>query len=186
MVNIYLMGPSGSGKTTTGKHVAKILNRKFINHDDVFEDQNGSIAKFGESHGWDTFITEASKILQGLSRQDNIVMAPIASAFANATVPAIAKQNYAQCKKNGVFVLLLPSRIPTRAVNILFQRETSRPYKPGHTYTPKLENTRKSYGERVPLLKKLADIIVYDNSSPKHAADKIVLELKRKKYLDPQ
>jgi shikimate kinase len=54
--NIYLVGMMGSGKTVTGRALAKLMNRAFIDLDDVIVQSAGkSISRIFEQDGENRF-----------------------------------------------------------------------------------------------------------------------------------
>ena len=62
--SILLIGIRGAGKTTLGKHGANYLKRKFVDLDDVFEEELGSIKNFIETKGWEGFRKAESEVLE--------------------------------------------------------------------------------------------------------------------------
>lgn len=175
MVNIYITGPSGGGKTSAGRIVAQLLGRPFVNHDDLFEQRHGSIMEYWKQFGDEGLAKAMAGIVREVHAKDGQVIAPFASAFSYAEAPTLPAENAQICKHDGFFVLLLPSHFEWRAVRILVQRNSYR-----QNYVVNKNDVEKNYRTRIPVLKQLADVIVYDNTSPEHAAAKIVAEVKRR------
>jgi shikimate kinase len=174
VVNIYITGPSGGGKTSAGKIVAKLLNRPFVNHDDLFEQRFGSIMEYWKKHQDEGLARAMAEIVREVHEKDGQVIAPFAAAFAYAEAPRLPAENAQICKHNGFFVLLLPSRWDWRAIRILIHRNSYRP-----NYQVDRAWVERNYRQRTPVLKRLADVIIYDNTSPETAAQKIIDALKR-------
>lgn len=180
MTNIYVLAPSSGGKTSTGKLVAHTLKRPFVNHDDLFESRHGSIWDYGKTHGWAALAPLMAEIIRETHAKDGQVIAPFASAFAfEEADQAIIQENIQICKHNGIFILLLPSRFDWRAIRILCQRAS---YRSNYVLNPK--SVEKEYDYRVPRLMHIAQVIVYDNTSPESAAAKVVEALRKKGLIE--
>ena len=180
MVNIYINAPSGGGKTTTGQIVAKLLNKPFVNHDDIFVERHGNILDYWKKHGDEGLAQAMAKIVREVHRKDGQVIAPFAAAFAYKEAPTLPAENAQICKHNGFFALILPSHFTWRAINILIHRNSYRA--DAKDYVVKREWIEKNYKSRIPILKRLADVVIYDNTSPEHAAQKVIDALKRRGF----
>lgn len=74
--SIFLVGPMGSGKTTVGRHLAKLLNRRFIDLDQEIEARCGAdIPWIFDVEGEEGFRERESNLLRELVDRDNIVLA---------------------------------------------------------------------------------------------------------------
>jgi len=74
-MRIYLLGLMGSGKTTAGKKLAKKLNYKFVDLDDVIVDKCGcSIAEYFEKKGEESFrLIEQQALRESFIMEETIV-----------------------------------------------------------------------------------------------------------------
>ena len=73
---IFLIGFMGSGKTTIGKKLAALLPGKFIDLDDIIEEQEGmTISKIFVERGEEYFREKEAFCLRTLEAQENIVIA---------------------------------------------------------------------------------------------------------------
>ena len=75
-MNLVLIGYRGAGKTTVGKRVATQLRMKFVDTDDLIEQRHGAIRDIVETQGWPSFRVLEKRIIQEISNQDNLVIAP--------------------------------------------------------------------------------------------------------------
>ncbi len=74
--NIVLIGPMGSGKTTIGRRLAALLDKQFIDCDEVLEQRLGvKIALIFELEGEAGFRRREQLLLQQLCQQKNTVLA---------------------------------------------------------------------------------------------------------------
>jgi shikimate kinase/3-dehydroquinate synthase len=71
---IALVGMMGSGKSEIGKKLAGILEYKFIDLDEEFEKENGSIAKFFRRYGENEFRKKEKTILKRTASLENVVI----------------------------------------------------------------------------------------------------------------
>lgn len=67
---IVLVGPMGSGKTTVGMHLANILQIPFLDIDELFEAQFGTIPKFFADHGEAAFRKHEEQIIAQTVHED--------------------------------------------------------------------------------------------------------------------
>jgi shikimate kinase len=73
---IFLIGFMGSGKTTIGKKLAALLPGKFIDLDDVIEEQEAmTISKIFVERGEEYFREIEASCLRGLQMEEHIVVA---------------------------------------------------------------------------------------------------------------
>ena len=73
--NIVLIGFMGSGKTTVGKSVAKILDMKFIDMDELIEKKDGRrISEIFKCNGEKYFRELESQVAEECSRMNNVVI----------------------------------------------------------------------------------------------------------------
>ena len=75
MDNIILCGFMGSGKTTVGKELARKMNFKFIDTDELIEKEQGiSIKEIFEKHGEDYFRNLEHEICKKVSNMRNCII----------------------------------------------------------------------------------------------------------------
>jgi shikimate kinase len=174
MVHLYLTGPYGAGKSTTAVALANLLNWPCIDPDQVFIDEFGDIGKFIQQHGWRKMIKKSSDILRALPKGDFVIPQVL---FGNKDGEDIKEKDAQFCQKNGVLILILPDRSIAKSAEICYAREQKR------EYPISFEEVLERHKYSIPLLKKYADIIVYDNVSPENAALKIKSELQKRKII---
>jgi shikimate kinase len=74
-MNIVLIGYRCAGKTVVGKRLADRLQRRFVDTDDLIESKEGQISEIVKSRGWDYFRTVEKRMIEEISREDNLVIA---------------------------------------------------------------------------------------------------------------
>ena len=174
MTNLYLTGPFGSGKSTTAIELGKILDRKVIDPDEVFHSKHGKIGDFIDKYNWRKMILESSEILRSIPNKNYIIPQAL---FSTQDVHDIKESDAKFCKQNGILVLILPAKSIQECALICFKRENERSY--NITYEKVLSRLKYS----IPFYKKYSDAIIYDNKSPKSAAEKIKRKLKKLKII---
>ena len=99
-MNIILIGCRGAGKTAVGKRLAARLQRRFVDTDHLLEERQGiRISDLVESHGWNHFRAREKRIIEEISKQDQLVIAPGGGAV-------LETENVMALKKNGLIVWL--------------------------------------------------------------------------------
>ncbi|MCE8442605.1 shikimate kinase, partial [Rhodovulum sulfidophilum] len=58
--NIFLIGPGGIGKTSSGRNLAELLGREFIDLDEKFMSGPGHIGQYISEHGYAKYVRENS------------------------------------------------------------------------------------------------------------------------------
>ena len=82
--NIILVGFMASGKTTIGNHLAKLINRTFVDTDSLLVQNLGiSIAQYFETHGEKLFREHEQAVIQSTCNQSNQVICTGGGAFIN-------------------------------------------------------------------------------------------------------
>jgi shikimate kinase len=179
MTNIFLIGPGGVGKSSIGEELSKIAKLNFIDQDEMFKKEYGEIGIFGKEWNWKIFtIRNSRNLLNLIKKNQKSIYATSPKAFINPLVPETEQIVSNRCKQNGITALVLPSRFFLKTKQIIWERIKLRLYKPD----PKVfqEDFTK---ELVKQYKNHADIIIYDNISPKSAAQKIYKKLKSKNII---
>ena len=99
-MNIFLIGYRCSGKTETGKSIAAILNRQFIDTDlKVVEEEGINISEIVDKNGWDFFRQKETAVLKKVCRNDNQIVVTGGGIV-------LKKENIVNMKKNGTIVWL--------------------------------------------------------------------------------
>jgi shikimate kinase len=76
-MNIVLIGYRGAGKSIVGKQLANRLGMKFVDTDSHIEERHQKrISDIVVSQGWDYFRNLEKRLIQEISIQDNLVIAP--------------------------------------------------------------------------------------------------------------
>ena len=148
--NIFLIGYRCTGKTTVGRRLAMLTGRRFVDTDDRFKEQFGTIAGFVADHGWASFRDRESVILDTVSRGEDAV---VATGGGIVLRPA----NVSLMKQRGLVVWLKASR------ETIWQRMTADPAtrdsRPGLTGYPLQEEIDRTLTERWPLYEKAMDTV---------------------------
>jgi shikimate kinase len=83
--NIFLIGPMGSGKTAVGKHLARLMNRLFLDSDHEIEVRTGAdIPLIFEREGEAGFRARERAVIAELTARSDIVLATGGGAILNA------------------------------------------------------------------------------------------------------
>ncbi len=98
-MNIILIGCRGSGKSRVGRRLASQIERKFVDTDDLIESKEGKISDIVKSHGWDYFRAIEKRIIEEISREDNLVIALGGGAVLEV-------DNVDNLKRNGLTIWL--------------------------------------------------------------------------------
>ncbi len=98
-MNIILIGYRGSGKSRVGLRLASRMGSKFVDTDDLIESQEGKISDIVKSRGWDYFRTIEKRLIEEISREDNLVVALGGGAVLDA-------ENVVNLERKGLIIWL--------------------------------------------------------------------------------
>ena len=102
-MNIILIGYRGSGKSTVGRRLAARMKRRFFDTDDLIESKEGQISDIVKSHGWDYFRAVEKRIIEEISKEDNLVIALGGGAVLDP-------DNIVNLERNGLIIYLKAGR----------------------------------------------------------------------------
>lgn len=170
---IFLIGYRCTGKTSTGKYLAGLLNRTFLDTDLVLESNCGtSIAQMVDQHGWPYFRAKETETLMNL----DLKSAPV---IATGGGIILAEKNRRFLKTNGIVVYLYAT------ASVLTQRirkdKNNTERRPDLTNDSLALETEKMLEIRTPLYRKLAQISINtEENSSQAAALQIIAEIERR------
>ncbi|WP_020589369.1 shikimate kinase AroL [Desulfobacter curvatus] len=167
---IFLIGYRCTGKTSTGKYLAELLSRTFLDTDLVLESTyDTTIAQMVARHGWPYFRAKETETLMNLDLKNGPVIATGGGII-------LAEENRQFLKKNGVVVYLYAE------ASVLTDRirkdENNTERRPDLTCDSLALETQKMLEVRNPLYQALADISIdTEKYTSKDAAFQIKAEL---------
>ena len=163
MKNAVLLGIMASGKTSAGKILAKKLSFCFFDSDQLAEKIEGmSIKEIFEKKGEAYFRRLKKKVLSGLSKEKNAVIAAGGGAIKDGA-------NVRALKKNGVIVCLLSSP------EAILKRTGKGRLRPLLNSGDRKEKVETLIRERFPLYAKHADILLDTSKlTPKSTAEAVL------------
>ena len=151
-MNIFLIGYRCSGKTETGKLIAGILNRQFIDIDlKVVEEEGMTISEIVDKKGWDIFRKKETSVLKKVCEHKKQVIATGGGIVIN-------KENTVNMKKNGTIVWL-KATFATVKKRILLDSKT-KDFRPSLTSKELDEEIRDTLLLRKPYYEKAMDFSI--------------------------
>ncbi len=149
-MNIVLIGVRGSGKSTVGNKLAARLKMRFVDTDVLIEEHQGiPISDIVKSYGWDHFRKIEKGVIEEISKDDHLIIAPGGGAVLNP-------DNVNALRRNG-FIIWLKADQQTllKRMNEDPRTNTRRP-----TLTGKgtLEEIEETISEREPFYEKASEV----------------------------
>ena len=146
--NIFLVGMPGAGKTTVGRHLARRLQRRFIDADHEVEARTGvRIPVRFDIEGEQGFRDRESKVISELAQQTDQVVATGGGAV-------LRPENRAVLRQGGTVIYL------NAAPRLLYERTRLDPNRPLLQVDDPLRKLEDLFNQRDPLYREVADIIV--------------------------
>jgi shikimate kinase len=165
--NLYLIGPMGAGKSTVGRRLARQLNLRFVDLDQMIEAETGSnIPLLFEIEGEAAFRQRESEALQRATRLDGVVLATGGGSI-------LAEANREHLRQHG-FVVYLEAPVELQLERLA--RDHSRPLLRAPDRAQRL---RELAQRRNPIYEELADLtITADRAGPGATARRALAALK--------
>ena len=152
--NIILVGMPSSGKTSVGKVISNLIDKQFVDTDDEIVKREGiDIPTIFETKGEDYFRDLEAKIVEDVSKLNNLVIATGGGAI-------LRKSNVDALKQNGKIYFIdrsLEKLLPTEDRPLAKDREA----------------IEKRYNERYEVYKESADVIVNGDGTVDSVAKEI-------------
>jgi shikimate kinase len=167
---IFLIGYRCTGKTSTGKYLAELLNKGFLDTDLVLESTyETTIAQMVERHGWAYFRAKETETLVTLDLKD----APVIATGGGIILAEENRQFLTQ--KGTVVYLYAPASVLTDRIR---KDENNTERRPDLTRDSLALETQNMLEIRNPLYQALAGISIdTEKYDPKAAALQIIAEL---------
>ena len=86
-----------------GKRLASRMERRFVDTDDFIESEKGQISDIVKSHGWDYFRALEKRMIERVSKEDNLVIALGGGAVLDP-------DNIVHLERNGLIIWLKADR----------------------------------------------------------------------------
>lgn len=168
--NIVLVGFMGTGKTSTGRLLAAMLGREFVDVDSEIEKAGGMTVAEMFARGEAFFREWERRMIAQVSRRSNVVISTGGGAVKDP-------ENIANLRRSGVLVCLNAS--PTVIIRRL-ANDTTRPLL---NRPDRQEAVTGLLAERAPLYRQADVQIDTDVLSARDAAEAIVVWLRRREVL---
>lgn len=151
-MNVVLIGFRAAGKTTVGRRLSTLLQRAFVDSDEMIEQrQKMAIEEIVRRHGWDRFRTIEREVISELSNYDHLIIS------AGGGVP-VDPENVKGLKKKGLLIWLKAD------VEVLLERMSgdiqSVIKRPSLTGTGTLGEFKEVLLQREPLYAKASEVQV--------------------------
>ena len=154
-MNIVLIGVRGSGKSAVGSRLAACLQMKFVDTDDLIESKEGHISDIVKSKGWDYFRRLEKSVIEEISKENDLIIAPGGGAVLDA-------DNVKALKRNGLIIWLKAD--PQTLLKRIQKDQGSSTRRPTLTGKGTLEEIEQTISERTPFYEKASEIQI--NTSP--------------------
>jgi len=163
--NVFLVGPMGAGKSTVGRHLARLLQKTFLDSDRELEERTGArISIIFELEGETGFRKRERAMLEELTARDDVVLATGGGAVLDA-------DNRSLLRGRGFNVYL------NAPLELLVQRTSRDRHRP-LLQTEDRETRIKTLLEvRDPLYREVADMII---TSDRRSATLVAREILRR------
>ena len=156
--NVVLTGMPGSGKTTVGKILKDLLNKEFVDTDELIEKkENSSIKEIFSIHGEKYFRELEKSVIEEVSKKNGQIISTGGGAILN-------EENVKNLKLNGKVFFL------DRDVSEIVPTD-DRPL------SSNVYDLKKRYEERYPLYSSTADVVIKVDVDENSVANKIVRSL---------
>mgnify|MGYP001080117682 CR=1 FL=1 len=170
MKNIYLVGFMGTGKTTVGKILAKKLNKKFIETDEVIEKkEKKKIVDIFREYGEPYFRRLEKELIKKISKKKDLIVSCGGGLICN-------EENLKILKETGIVFNLSAS------VKTIYNRTKNSSSRPLLNVENPKERIRSLLNKRMPFYKQAHYSIKTDKLSKEEVADRIIKILKEKGY----
>jgi shikimate kinase len=175
-MNIILIGVRGSGKSAVGSRLAARLRMKFVDTDDLIESKEGHISDIVKSHGWDYFRKLEKSVIDEISKEDHLIIAPGGGAVLDT-------DNVKALKRNG-FVIWLKANQQTLLKRIQ-KDQVSSTRRPTLTGKGTLEEIEETISKREPFYEKASGVQIDTSKLDVEAVvERILIIIKEKKILN--
>ncbi|HCY87779.1 MAG TPA: shikimate kinase AroL [Desulfobacteraceae bacterium] len=167
---IFLIGYRCTGKTTTGKYLAKLLGRPFMDTDRLLESSAGTtITRMVDARGWDYFRREETRTLLTLDLSSGPVVATGGGII-------LAQENRRFIRRNGIAVWLTADA--ATIMDRLASDTATADSRPVFTDASLEQETKNTLNTREPLYRELASLTINTaDHTPEAAAETIKREL---------
>lgn len=164
--NIFLIGPMGAGKSTVGRHLARMLKKRFLDCDRELEERTGArIAIIFELEGESGFRKREHALLEELTSGDGLVLATGGGVVLD-------RDNRELLSSRGFNIYL------NAPLELLVSRTSRDRQRPLLQTEDRAARIKALIEERDPLYREVADMIVTsDKRSAKHVAREILNRL---------
>jgi shikimate kinase len=165
--NLYLIGPMGAGKSTVGRRLARAFDLRFVDLDQVIEDEAGSsITLLFELQGEAAFREREAAALERVAALEGIVLATGGGSV-------LAPGNRQRLRERG-FVLYLEAPIELQLERLA--RDQSRPLLRA---PDRMQRLRDLAAVRNPIYRELADLTIpADRAGPGATARRALAALR--------
>lgn len=166
-MNVVLIGYRGTGKSTVGKVIAARLGCELLSTDaEIVKSAGQTIPQIVEQHGWEYFRDLETKMCQGLTGKDGLVLDTGGGAI-------LRPQNVDMLKRTGKLFWL------TASVETIAKRIGSDTQRPSLTGTKSfIDEIQDVLRERAPKYQAAADhVIETEGKSVSQVADEILARL---------
>lgn len=148
--NIILIGMPGSGKSSVGKEVAEILNREFVDTDDIIKEEFAPPSEIITEKGEEAFRKIETEVLSRVCREKGLVIATGGGVVER-------EENFRIIRQNG------------RVYRI--ERDLS---SLDRTDRPLSKDVESLYERRRDKYERFSDVKIENDKTPEEAAEKIV------------
>jgi shikimate kinase len=148
-MNIVIIGYRGSGKSTVGSRLAAHLQMKFVDTDDLIESKEGHISDIVKSKGWNHFRRLEKSVIEEISKEDHLIIAPGGGVVLDA-------DNVNALKRNGLIIWLKADQ--QTLLKRIQKDQGSSTRRPTLTGKGTLEEIEETISEREPFYEKASEV----------------------------